>query len=126
MYCERAMAHASIAADGNNNCNRDSHMPIPNEPNKWLLTQQLDKYVYFSPLTTGSTGRAVKIHRDLFFPFFLAVNRKTLDGQLIIRTTKQIGALSNLETPLANQSATARSSRQTFTQALARAGIYRK
>jgi hypothetical protein len=42
------------------------------------------------------------------------------------KITEQIGALSNLETPLANQSATARSSRQTFTQALARAGIYRK
>lgn len=71
-------------------------MPISTESNKWLLQQQLSNYIYFSPATTGKTGRAIKIHRDLFMPFFLAVNPKTHDGQLVIRTIESLKTMPKL------------------------------
>ena len=52
----------------------------------YQFQQSLDQYIYFSPLTTGgSSGRAVKIHKDLFLPFFCIVDPTTYDGQSIIR-----------------------------------------
>lgn len=53
--------------------------------------QSLDHYVFFSPLTMGgSSGRAVKIHRDLFLPFFCVVDPSTHDGQAIIRQIENL------------------------------------
>ena len=37
-------------------------MAIPTSPNKWALKRDLDNYIYFSPITTGTSVRAVKIH----------------------------------------------------------------
>jgi hypothetical protein len=54
-------------------------MPKPGESNKLTLEHQLRNYLYFSPLTTGKAGRAIKIHRDLFMPFLLAVTPSTHD-----------------------------------------------
>lgn len=53
--------------------------------------QSLDQYVFFSPLTTGgSSGRAIKIHKDLFLPFFCVVDPNTHDGQSIIRQIENL------------------------------------
>lgn len=53
--------------------------------------QSLDQYVFFSPLTMGgSSGRAVKIHKDLFLPFFCVVDPNTHDGQIIIRQIENL------------------------------------
>lgn len=53
--------------------------------------QSLDQYVYFSPLTMGgASGRAVKIHKDLFLPFFCIVDPSTHDGQSIIRQIENL------------------------------------
>ena len=53
--------------------------------------QSLDQYVFFSPLTMGgSSGRAVKIHKDLFLPFFCVVDPTTHDGQSIIRQIENL------------------------------------
>ena len=53
--------------------------------------QSLDQYVYFSPLTMGgAAGRAVKIHKDLFLPFFCIVDPGTHDGQNIIRQIENL------------------------------------
>lgn len=53
--------------------------------------QSLDEYVFFSPLTKGgASGRAVKIHKDLFFPFFCVVNPESHDGQSIIRQIENL------------------------------------
>lgn len=53
--------------------------------------QSLDQYVFFSPLTMGgASGRAVKIHKDLFLPFFCVVDPSTHDGQAIIRQIENL------------------------------------
>lgn len=53
--------------------------------------QSLDQYVFFSPLTMGgASGRAVKIHKDLFLPFFCIVDPNTHDGQSIIRQIENL------------------------------------
>lgn len=53
--------------------------------------QSLEHYVFFSPLTMGgSSGRAVKIHKDLFLPFFCIVDPNTYDGQSIIRQIENL------------------------------------
>lgn len=53
--------------------------------------QSLDQYVFFSPLTMGgASGRAVKIHKDLFLPFFCVVDPNTHDGQSIIRQIENL------------------------------------
>lgn len=53
--------------------------------------QSLDQYVFFSPLTMdGPSGRAVKIHKDLFLPFFCVVDPNTHDGQSIIRQIENL------------------------------------
>lgn len=53
--------------------------------------QSLDQYVYFSPLTLGgASGRAVKIHKDLFLPFFCVVDPNAHDGQSIIRQIENL------------------------------------
>lgn len=53
--------------------------------------QSLDQYVYFSPLTMGgASGRAVKIHKDLFLPFFCVVDPNAHDGQSIIRQIENL------------------------------------
>lgn len=52
----------------------------------------LDQFVYFSALTTGSHGRAVKINKNLFLPFFCVVDPATHDGQLIIRHIEALRA----------------------------------
>src|SRR5690606_16447215 len=53
--------------------------------------KSLDQYVLFSPLTTGgSSGRAVKIHKNLFLPFFCVVDPSTHDGQNIIRQIENL------------------------------------
>lgn len=56
------------------------------------LQSQLGQYVYFSPLTTGTNGRAVKINKELFLPFFCCVDPSTHDGQLIIRQIEKLRA----------------------------------
>lgn len=57
----------------------------------YQFQQSLDQYIYFSPLTTGgSSGRAVKIHKDLFLPFFCIVDPTTHDGQSIIRQIENL------------------------------------
>lgn len=57
----------------------------------YQFQQSLDQYIYFSPLTTGgSSGRAVKIHKDLFLPFFCIVDPTTYDGQSIIRQIENL------------------------------------
>jgi len=65
----------------------------------WVLKHELGNYIYFSPLTTGATGRAVKIHKDLLLPFFFAVNSKTYDGQLAIRQIEQLRTTPKLNVP---------------------------
>ena len=53
--------------------------------------QSLDQYVFFSPLTMGgASGRAVKIHKDLFLPFFCVVDPNSHDGQNIIRQIENL------------------------------------
>lgn len=53
--------------------------------------QSLDQYVFFSPLTMGgASGRAVKIHKDLFLPFFCVVDPSSHDGQAIIRQIENL------------------------------------
>ena len=52
----------------------------------------LDQFVYFSALTTGNHGRAVKINKNLFLPFFCVVDPATHDGQLIIRHIEALRA----------------------------------
>ena len=37
-------------------------MAIPTSPNKWALKRDLDNYIYFSPITIGTSDQAVKIH----------------------------------------------------------------
>lgn len=55
--------------------------------------QSLNQYVFFSPLTLGgASGRAVKIHKDLFLPFFCVVDPNTHDGQSIIRQIENLRA----------------------------------
>ncbi|MET0356673.1 MAG: hypothetical protein ABW044_07820, partial [Cellvibrio sp.] len=56
----------------------------------YQFQQSLDQYVYFSPHTKGGSGRAVKIHKDLFFPFFCVVDPNTHDGQNIIRQIESL------------------------------------
>ena len=57
----------------------------------YQFQQSLDQYVYFSPLTMGgASGRAVKIHKDLFLPFFCIVDPATHDGQSIIRQIENL------------------------------------
>lgn len=57
----------------------------------YQFQQSLDQYVYFSPLTMGgASGRAVKIHKDLFLPFFCMVDPSTHDGQAIIRQIENL------------------------------------
>lgn len=57
----------------------------------YQFQQSLDQYVYFSPLTMGgASGRAVKIHKDLFLPFFCIVDPTTHDGQSIIRQIENL------------------------------------
>lgn len=57
----------------------------------YQFQQSLDQYVYFSPLTMGgASGRAVKIHKDLFLPFFCVVDPTTHDGQSIIRQIENL------------------------------------
>lgn len=65
---------------------------IRNASNSYFQFQQsLDQYVFFSPLTMGgASGRAVKIHKDLFLPFFCVVDPNTHDGQAIIRQIENL------------------------------------
>lgn len=57
----------------------------------YQFQQSLDQYVFFSPLTMGgASGRAVKIHKDLFLPFFCVVDPNTHDGQAIIRQIENL------------------------------------
>ena len=57
----------------------------------YQFQQSLDQYVFFSPLTMGgASGRAVKIHKDLFLPFFCVVDPATHDGQSIIRQIENL------------------------------------
>lgn len=57
----------------------------------YQFQQSLDQYVFFSPLTLGgASGRAVKIHKDLFLPFFCVVDPNTHDGQSIIRQIENL------------------------------------
>ncbi len=65
-------------------------MAIPTSPTKWALKRDLDNYIYFSHITTGTSGRAVKIHKDVFLPFFCAVNPDTHEGQSVIRQIEQL------------------------------------
>lgn len=59
--------------------------------------QSLDQYVFFSPLTTGgASGRSVKIHKDLFLPFFCVVDPNTHDGQSIIRQIENLRTTSTI------------------------------
>jgi len=60
-------------------------------PSYFQFQQSLNQYVFFSPLTMGgSSGRAVKIHKDLFLPFFCVVDPATHDGQNIIRQIENL------------------------------------
>jgi len=70
-------------------------MSLPSAPNAsasyFQFQQSLDQYVFFSPLTMGgASGRAVKIHKDLFLPFFCVVDPNTHDGQSIIRQIENL------------------------------------
>jgi hypothetical protein len=70
-------------------------MSLPSLPNAsasyFQFQQSLDQYVFFSPLTMGgASGRAVKIHKDLFLPFFCVVDPSTHDGQAIIRQIENL------------------------------------
>jgi len=58
--------------------------------NRFSFKLELKNFIYFSHSTTGSNGRAIKIHKDLFLPFFCGVDPKTHDGQFIIRQIEQL------------------------------------
>ena len=73
-------------------------MAIPTSPTKWALKRDLDNYIYFSHITTGTSGRAVKIHKDVFLPFFCAVNPDTHEGQSVIRQIKHLRILQPART----------------------------
>lgn len=47
--------------------------------------KDLAGYIFFSPNTKGTTGRAVKIHTDLFLEFFCAVDPGSAEGLGVIR-----------------------------------------
>lgn len=59
------------------------------------VQQNLNRFVVFSPKTTGAMGRAVKIDKELFLLFYCQVDIKSYDGQLIVR---QIEALRTVPT----------------------------
>ena len=61
--------------------------------------QNLDKFIYFSPLTTGVTGSAIKISKELFLPFFCAVDPNTLDGQDVIRQIETLRSMPQVSKP---------------------------
>lgn len=66
-------------------------MAIPSTSSYHQFQQSLDQYIYFSPLTMGgASGRSVKISKDLFLPFFCAVDPNTHDGQGIIRQIENL------------------------------------
>jgi len=53
------------------------------------MVQQAN-FIYFSPQTTGKTGKAIKIDKNLFLPFFCGVDPKTYEGQFIINQIEQL------------------------------------
>lgn len=64
----------------------------------------LGEFIFFSPLTLGNnSGRAVKISKNLFFPFFLAVDPDTHDGQVIIRQIENLRTTKSLSLDTSNQ-----------------------
>lgn len=66
-------------------------MAMPSASSYHQFQQSLDQYIYFSPLTMGgASGRSVKISKDLFLPFFCAVDPNTHDGQGIIRQIENL------------------------------------
>lgn len=66
-------------------------MALPSASSYHQFQQSLDQYIYFSPLTMGgASGRSVKISKDLFLPFFCAVDPNTHDGQGIIRQIENL------------------------------------
>lgn len=47
-------------------------------------------YIFFSKNTTGSCGRAVKIHCSVFMDFYCAVDISSADGQKVIRDIENL------------------------------------
>ncbi|HRH77845.1 MAG TPA: hypothetical protein PK129_10895 [Cellvibrionaceae bacterium] len=52
--------------------------------------KDISGYIYFSHNTKGTTGRAVKIHTDLFLEFFCAVDPTSAEGQSVIRDIESL------------------------------------
>ncbi len=72
-------------------------MALPSSSSYYQFQQSLDQYIYFSPLTMGGTsGRSVRIRKDLFLPFFCAVDPTTHDGQIIIRQIENLRTTSTI------------------------------
>ncbi len=71
-------------------------MAIPTRSN---LTKNPRDFVYFSSLTTGTSGRAVKIHKDLFLPFFCTVDPTTHEGKTVISQIESLKSVSMVSAP---------------------------
>jgi hypothetical protein len=79
-----------------------SFSPFNNNNSTYFSFQQtLGEYIYFSPLTKGDAGRAVKIRKDLFLPFFCCVDPNTHDGQYIIRQIENLRTTTTFVKPVA-------------------------
>lgn len=63
----------------------------------------VNQFIFFSPLTLGETGRAVKINKALFLPFFCAVDPATYDGQTIVRQIENLRNTTSLALDTSNQ-----------------------
>jgi len=59
-------------------------------PNPFNNKNPIENYIYFSPLTKGITGKAIKINKDLFLPFFCGIDPNTYDGKLIIHKIESL------------------------------------
>src|SRR5690554_128920 len=92
-FVSRAMCYDPPRVKGDNQTGVNMTAPLirNTSPSYFQFQKSLDQYVFFSPLTMGgSSGRAVKIHKDLFLPFFCVVDPTTHDGQNIIRQIENL------------------------------------